>query len=377
MQYIYFGSVFAAAAIFILLALLLFLQRNRGERSRTILAVITLLSAFNYIRLLVIFQPHDSDSAGAVMQVPFLLIGIFVVAIYVVYPIEVISPQWLNWKRLLKIYTPFVGLLLFYQLTLWLGVDYPAYQTLGVMMADIGSFSVVFRLVLALLIFLPVVLLYYTPHTRRYNNTDNKWVAGYIAAVSINMLAYLIVNSHDTYLVCSLYVAVSVLCSLYITYQELYVRLIRRPIGQLTSDDEQPCEQPDEAKANSTPQIEPPLLANADSRRALLFDRLEQYMNSRQAWRDPDISSVKLSRELYTNRTSLREAIQQHGYSGYASYVNSKRVEEFIHIVGQKGGFNYQEAFFDVGFRCKTTALRNFKEITGMIPSEYFQKTNS
>lgn len=366
MQYIYFGTIFSAAIIYFLIGLLLFMQRKRGERSRVILAGITLLSTINYIRLIYAFQHYCMDNTGSVMQVPFLLIGIFVITIYIVYPIEVISPGWINWKRLVKMYTPVVGLVLFYCLTLQLGVVYTSYQTLGDMMADIQSFQVIFRIVLALLIFLPAVLLYYTPYTRRYNNTDHKWMRGYNATIVINMTAYLVVNMHDTFLVCSLYIAVGLLCSLYITYQELYVRLIRCPIevGQQSSE-----EQP------SAIEIVSDAVVGAETRRVLLFDRLEEYMNSRQAWRDPDLSSVNLSRELHTNRTSLREAIQQHGYSSYSTYVNGKRIEEFIRIVEQQGaGFGYMQTFFDVGFRSKSSALRNFKEITGAIPSDYFQK---
>lgn len=371
LEYIYFGSIFATTVIFVLIALLLFLQRKRGERSRMILMGITLLSALNYIRLVVDFQLYSSYNVDSVMQVPFLFIGIFVIAIYVVYPIEVISPGWLNWKRLVKIYIPFILILLFYCFTLWLGVEYTSYKTVGEMMEDIGSFQVIFRIVLALLIFLPALLLYYVPYTRRYNNTDNKWIRGYIMAVVINMVAYLIVNTCDTFLVCSLYVAVSVFCSLYITYQELYVRLIRCPIELQPTDDDH-CEL--YGIVDSVTELD--VIAGADSRRGLLFDRLEEYMNSKQAWRDPDLSAIKLSRELHTNRTSLREAIQQHNFSGYTSYVNSKRIDEFINVIEQNNGFNYQQTFFDVGFRSKTTALRNFKEITGMIPSEYFRKIN-
>lgn len=97
-------------------------------------------------------------------------------------------------------------------------------------------------------------------------------------------------------------------------------------------------------------------------------------MNSQQAWRNPDLSAKELIRELYTNRNSLREAMQQNGYRSYTSYVNSKRIEDFIHTIEQQeGGSNYLLSFFDVGFRSKTTAFRNFKDITGMIPSDYFQ----
>lgn len=303
------------------------------------------------------------------MAVPFLLLGIFVIIVYFIYPIEVVSPGWITWKRLLKMYIPVIGLWILYRVTLALGVVYTSYKTLGEMAKDVWSFQLIFRIVLALLIFLPPLLLYYVPYTRRYNNTNHKWMHRYIAAVMINMMAYLFVNVIDTFFTCSLYVAISILCSLYITYQELYARLIRQPVGLQPSEDylcklqKEPVPEPE----RGTHQAPKP-------KESELFERLEQYVNDTRAWQDPDLSVEKLISVLYTNRTSLLKAIQQHGHGGYTSYVNGKRVAEFIQLVNLQGGFNYQQTFFDVGFRSKTTALRNFKYITGMIPSEYFHK---
>lgn len=163
MQYIYFGTLFAATLTYLLIGLLLFLQRKKGERSRKILAGMMFLSVLNYIGVITSFLKDPLCNTDSIMQVPFLLIGIFVVTIYVIYPIEVISPGWLTWKRLSKIYMPIIGLFLFYRLTLWLGVEYTSYLTMKEMVKDIWTFQVIFRMVLVLLIFLPVVLLYYTP----------------------------------------------------------------------------------------------------------------------------------------------------------------------------------------------------------------------
>lgn len=373
MPYIYFGTVFAAALIFLLAGLLLFMQRRKGERSRTILAGMTLLSVFNYIGLLVYFYMDPAYNSGSIMDVPFLLLGIFVTTIYFMYPIEVISPGWITWKRLLKMYMPVIGLWLLYRITLWLGVEYISYKTFGEMAQDIWSFQLIFRIVLALLMFLPALLLYYVPYTRRYNNANYKWMRGYIVAITINMLAYLIVNVIDTFLACSLYVAVSVLCSLYITYQELYVRLIRAQIDLKSQNEHEP--QPTvEIEQESVPEFESYTQKASKPKESELFERIEQYMNNTQAWQDPDLSAERLVAALYTNRTSFLKVIQLHGYSSYTSYVNGKRVAEFIQIIDRQRGLNYQQTFFDVGFRSKTTALRNFREITGMIPSEYFKK---
>lgn len=381
MQYIYFGALLTAAVVFFLCSLLLFLQRKSGERSRVILAGMSFLSMINYIGLISYMLTDPPQESATIMSVPFLLLGIFVITIYFIYPIEVISPGWITGKRLLKMYLPVTALFLLYCATQWLGVKYVAYKTLAEMIQDIGSFQVLFRLVLAFLIFLPAVLLYYVPYTRKYNNTSPKWMRGYITAVSINMAAYLFVNIYDTYTSCSLYIAISVSCSLYFTYQELYVRLIRNPAcisapnKQLEPIEPQPIVQ---TETQQEPTLTIPIQNEIHpTKESDLFNRLEQYINHIQGWRDPDLLVGKVISELYTNRTYLQKAMKQHGYDNYHNYINDKRIAEFIQIISRQGGLNYQQALFDVGFRSKTSALRNFKDITGMTPSEYFQKSRN
>lgn len=376
MQQVYFGTIFTATIIFFLIGLLLFLQRKKGERSRTILAGMTFLSVFNYIGLIIYFHKDPNYNSESILDMPFLLTGIFVITIYLIYPIEVISPGWLNWKRLLKMYIPAMGLLLFYRLTLWLGVEYTQYQTLEMMIYDIFSFQVIFRIVLALLLFTPAALLYYIPYTRQYSNTDYKWIRGYNSAVIINMAAYLMVNVYDTFFSCSLYVAVSVSCSLYIAYNELYVRLIGTPsTGVPSTTNKKQIDPPKnrEYRARVKPNLG--IANNTDSTKISLFYKLEDHINTTQAWCDPDLSTIKLAKTLQTTRTLLRETIMERGYSSFNSYLNEKRIEAFIRTIDQQGrGFGYLQTFFDVGFRSKSAALRNFKEFTGKTLSDYFQK---
>lgn len=322
--------------------------------------------------MIIFFFKDPIYSYGSILSVPFLLLGIFIFTIYIIYPLELVYPGWITKKRLVKIYLPVALLILIYIATLLLGVEYTEYRTLTEMYKDIWTFQVIFRMVLVLLIFLPAVWIYYIPYTCQNNSFDRKWMRRYIMAITTNMVTYLVVNIYDTFFICSVYIAVSVSYSLYFTYQELFARIIRQP----TRLDQHSSLENKITAIESTPTSEPSSCVNykKKSKETELFSRLEQYMNSKRAWEDPDLSAEKVILELYTNRTSLLKAIHQNGYSGYPAYVNSKRVEEFIKIINNQKTFNYQQTFFDVGFRSKTTALRNFRDITGMIPSEYFQK---
>lgn len=362
MQYIYFGTVFAALVILFFAAVLLLLQRKNSEWSRIFLASTMLILVGSYFCRIINFK--TTSTSFEVMPVSLLLVGILVISTYILYPIEVISPGWLDCKRVIKIYVPFICLSMTYWMTSWLGMDYTQFHSTIDLFNNIGSFEVLFRIVLSIYILRPTILLCYMIYTRRYNNVDYKWIRIYITAVTLNVIIFLLVVSSDSIIVRTLFYAVSVYFCLCVVYQELFIRLIRQSLSDqsATSGELRECS------------IDYNMIMNSKPKDDTLFDRLEHYMNSTQAWRNPDLSVSELTKELYTNRTTLREAILQNGFTSYTHYVNGKRIEEFIKTIWKQGGYNYQQAFFDVGFRHKTTALRNFREVTGMTPSVYFQK---
>jgi AraC-like DNA-binding protein len=362
MYNIYLATTFAGALICLLTSLLLFFRRKDGERSRSILAWIVLFSVFNYLTRFISLS--NGEIPQLVVSVPMLLLAIFMVISYIMYPIEVISPGWLNFRRIIKLCSLCIILLGIYLISLWAKVEYIPYNSLLDMFPHAGQFDVWFRLMLAFLIFTPILFIFFIPYTRRYNNTDYVWIRKYVIALSINCLAYILVLTFDTPVVRTLYYYVSVGCSLFISYMELFVRLIGKPV----------------VKETITQKVEEPLPLYGEpvskSKNAVLIDKLNAYMAKTCAWRDPDLSLNTLAQALCTNRTTLTQVMQENGYDSYTTYVNNLRIGDFLKQVESKQSVNFQEAFFDAGFRSRATALRNFRQITGMTPSEYFQKNN-
>ncbi len=369
---LYLATTFAGALVCFLASLLLFFRRKEGERSRIILSFIVLFSVANYIpRFVALCNGNEPE---VVVSVPMMLLGIFMIISYIMYPIEVISPGWLNLKRLVKLYSPLLILFGIYFLTVWAGIEYTAYKSLWEMLLYAGRFEVWYRLLLVIFMLITIPLIFFVPNTRKYSNTNRIWIKKYVITLSINILAYLMVVTFNVWVVRTLYYYVSVGCSLYIVYMELFVRLIGKPDSKVN-----------EIKEKSSSQKEITLApgqsfcgdkSNSKTKNAVLAEQLEAYMQESSAWRDPDLSLNALASALFTNRTTLAQVIQESGYKNYTVYINSLRINDFIQLVESNQALNFQEAFFDAGFRSRATALRNFRQITGMIPSEYFQDKN-
>lgn len=163
----------------------------------------------------------------------------------------------------------------------------------------------------------------------------------------------------------------SLLC-LFVTYQELFLR-INVPVtlreipveSSVSSDIPVPSETLDTPDESIIPE---------ESKENPLWIRLNELIDREQLWRNPDTNITKLAVLLDTNRNKLTRIIQEQGYDGYKEFINRRRIDEFLKIADSDKYVNVLDTFFKVGFRSKATALRNFKEYTGMLPSEYLQQ---
>jgi len=294
---------------------------------------------------------------------------------FIMYPIEVVSPGWINFKRIILLYSPVGVLYGIWQITLWCGVEYSQYNSLQEMLPYISNFDVWFRFILCFLILCPVLFIFFVPYTKKYSNTTYRWKWIYATIFSINTFVFLVVLWERTITTSVLYYYIGTGCFLAIAYAELSTRIIRYPISETFSP-----EMSSKVFEEVLFQSEPSMPANSgdktENTNSVLFNRLDEYMKRNAAWRDPDLTLNKLSAIMHTNRTTLSIAIQKSEYGNYTAYINKLRFDDFVYCVTTNSLVNYQDAFYDAGFRSRTTALRNFRQITGMTPTEYFTGNN-
>ena len=105
-----------------------------------------------------------------------------------------------------------------------------------------------------------------------------------------------------------------------------------------------------------------------------LWDKLHKLLEEEEVWRDPELTLNRLSALMGSNRTRVSRLIQEAGYGGYKDLINRYRVEAFLKLAGSGKMESIGDAFFSVGYQSKMTALRHFKEYTGMTPTEYLKE---
>lgn len=341
---------------FLTAGILLWLRRESSGRARTYLAVICLFSGLAFLLRLIMYYAGFPVSSS-VLPIGNLSGGFMALLLLYMYPIEVIHPGWLTWKRGMLLLTPWFVILL-------MQISFPdgfrELSSFGEMLRFAGEPNVWFRL-LFLLLFVPyTVLMYVIPHNWMKSSVTHRWIYFYssvILCIGVGycsfMLTGLAVASVAHLLFCLVF-------CLLISYQELFLRI----------------EVPAEAVPVSVPELKPVTEISPEETSAdrPLWIRLNERMQEEKLWKNPNLTQDFLASLLDVSRPTLSTVIRENGFSGYKEYLNRCRIEEFLKIVNSNKRVGIRDAFFEVGYRSHATALQYFREYMGCTPTEYLNQ---
>lgn len=277
-----------------------------------------------------------------------LIVSIIVASIHLLYPIEAIRPGWLNWKRFFMLMMPSLLLMGFHITQLSLGYKSAVYYSLLETLDHYPNFDEISRWILGLMIFAPIIIFSLWVYSNKDQLITGKWLTRYIIAISCFYAGRSIVILFDN--VTTYYISsnIGIVAILYITYIELFVR-------------------------KKIPEMKP-ITSVENDKETLLSLQLDEYIQQEEPWRTPDITLDNIAKTLKTNRTTLSRIIHKKGFESFTAYINKFRIEAYIDMINHKAQPSFTKLFEEVGYRSKNTALRNFRAITGMNPSEYFKK---
>lgn len=357
-----------AVCAFLLSATLLCIRRHPNNKSRVYLAIALFVAVVSF-GLRVFAGYAGRPLAYHVLPIANLYGGLIALMIHYLYPIEVIRPGWLNFKRGILFFAPWLLLSLFLACV---PLHFRELTSFGDMIGHISEFNVWFRLLIVVIGIIPYsIMLFCIPYNYKTSSADCRWISTYTVAIQGVGIFYTLFMLTGSMTVSIIHVTYCILFCLFITYQELFLR-INVPVtpqkipveSLLPSDTPEPSEIPDRPENSIIPE---------ESKENPLWIQLNELIDREQLWRNPDTNITKLALLLDTNRNKLTQIIQEQGYDGYKEFINRRRINEFLKIADSDKYINVLDTFFKVGFRSKATALRNFKEYTGMLPSEYLQ----
>lgn len=349
-----FASTYSLIIIMFLLALFLFLRFEKRNRARLFLG-----SAFLLFGILMLFQFMHAYVWNNLEQVDFTLSTLFTTAFIcttsLAYHYEIRSPMSVTLSKILKFNLPVIGLFGGCLVLYLNGYRFLYYSSFIDLFSSITRFDAITSVLL--LMFIGGCITYTIKLLLTLNDEEvhSDWSFRYLIAFIVMNLFYLlsIISNDGLHMICKY---TFVLCCAYITYLELFERASLELV-----------------QTNIT---EASLVLKGyevrSSRIKGLRIRLTEYMEQEKAWRDPDITVKDVTTKLRTNRRALNSVVQEMGYDNFPSYINYLRVKDFTEIIENSKDDSFQNIFFNVGFKSRATAHRNFKNIKGLSPSEYY-----
>ena len=269
------------------------------------------------------------------------------------YPLFILYPQRRLYLSFLLI--PWGLLFIIYSLT----SEWTVLLSFADLMQHIGEGNVILRLI-TLACFFPYmgVLIWLMP--KRVKNTDFSmplFEAYVLSVVAITLLHFSFFFTGN--LVMHILHQVTISAFIYvITIFDLEDRLI--PRGASSRQTESSSRRKEPAQTEMMISSEKPL-----------WERICQAMDQEEIWRDPSLSVESLARNCGTNVLYLGNCIKQETGLGANDYINRKRIGFVCQRLDENPALSLQDVFYEAGYRARTTAWRNFREIMGLSPSEY------
>ena len=338
-------------ACFICARNLIKLQSEDWDRSRRMLTIGAIFSGV--MALFVVL----GNLISTVHELPFFLLQPWIGLLYmsmnivmVLYPISVIKPEWLTPRNGFILFAPVLLLAILYLLFTdrWTLLYAPEHIWNNITQPD-----VIARLLSLFLMILYCLIPLLLPYKYYKSSAYHTWIVTYSIGLIIICFTHIaLMLTNNGYLL----ILMPIMASTFYTFSTEYELKERLRPSKRQAEVIQQVEETDLASVPMEPD---------------LWARICHIMDQEEVWRDPDLSLSSLSKLCATNVTYLGRIIQQETGKGFKEMVNAKRVESVVNQIKENPDIDVQTAFFNAGFRSRTTAWRNFKDITGMSPADF------
>ena len=344
-------------------SILLWLRlRETGDKSRHVLAGVSFSCVVWSVGKYFEYIGHpDANIYTNILSPEHSFFGLLCLILYFFYPVIVMRPRWFSWRRVLLFILPW----LLVSPPYLLGIPFRPLAHAGDILTYITEFNVWWRVLTVSIVAIYLVLLLMLPFNWRHSSADSSWVRRYtlaIALMAVFYFGYQLTLWMPFHLVHQIYVG---LFFVYYTHFELEERLM--PVAAPSSSPA--VEEHKEAQAH--PETNDNAATGPADAPDHLWRRIKHELDDKQAWKNSELTVDMLARLVGSNKTYVHQAFATYGGTNYKDYVNRRRVDFIAAQLRSKPNQNLESLFYRAGYRSRTTAGRNFKDIMGISPSDY------
>lgn len=110
----------------------------------------------------------------------------------------------------------------------------------------------------------------------------------------------------------------------------------------------------------------------SNSRR--LYARILQVMENEKPYLNARLTLNDLACLVGTNRTQLSLTLNQQTGTNFCRWLSTYRVNHLVNEYNQRPELDTHQLYFNAGFPSRTSFYRQFKEVTGKTPNEFFSE---
>ncbi|NOU58671.1 helix-turn-helix domain-containing protein [Marinifilum caeruleilacunae] len=105
------------------------------------------------------------------------------------------------------------------------------------------------------------------------------------------------------------------------------------------------------------------------------FQQICEFIEQKEVYKDGDLTLRKLSAMIDVPEHTISQAINRSANRSYSDFINSYRINYFIHLIEQKAHEDKTLLYlaFDCGFNSKSSFNRVFKQFHDITPTEYIK----
>lgn len=381
---------FVGVTVLFLFQSIVLFARSKNNKVRRSMAILELLWGLEYLVALILMQTMNPPEEYSLFREKVLVVGTYYISFAVLFPMQVLMPGWLNWKRIFLLELPIVSMtVLFYGGMALLGETPEDYYSYAELMGGICHFNVWFRFVMLLIdgIYFGLLLWWLYGYEKRYVEWKNEnfadqeyvdisWMRAYdymIIGIFLFYLGILVVGGRIAVMCHCTFV---ILSFSYIFYKTLFYEN-PYPEDFFACNDNMPSSQ-----ESVLPVAMPEMMKSGEELSDSSFMvKMDEYMATITRWMEEekpylykDFKLTDVSHVVDLNRSYLSRIFNEGYQKSFSELVREYRVEYSKKMMKSNPSIPLYKVAGLSGFNSDSTFLRAFKQFTGMTPTQY--KTN-
>lgn len=385
---LYYILLSIAAIVFINDSIILFI-RERNSRPRRMLGITTLIWGIAY--LLLIIASYTGKITYPVFSGEAMISSHFFICIMFLFPLEVLLPKWINWKRILIMFTPIIVLSSIYLIGLRItGQHIEEFMDFKSFWEGIGRFNVWYRFILFIcnLLFIYVLMTLLNQNEGKYikwqnenfsdlESVDISWMNDYKKIMIVILLCYIIVAIWGTRWSINIHTFIVIICFSILFYKGLFHE------GPKYEDISESLEV---TKEQSTENL---VVANDEKEGCAGNDysfeaKLPEYVDLLKTWMEnekpylyKEFKLIDTARALPLNRSYLSRVFNEGFNQSFSEVVRMYRIEYAKSVLLQNPDLPQYKVAELCGFSSDNTFIKAFQKVTGITPKQFRMNPNT